>query len=82
MAIGETTNRLCSSGLQALNSAANTMWSGQGDVLIAGGVESMTRSPVVMLKTAQGVPRGGPIRPTPHSAGASRIRTLWPMDIP
>src|SRR5438876_5916435 len=47
---GETVNRLCGSGLQAINAAAQAIWSGQGDVFIAGGVESMTRAPLVMLK--------------------------------
>jgi len=47
---GQTVNRLCGSGLQAINAAAQAIWSGQGDVFIAGGVESMTRAPLVMLK--------------------------------
>src|SRR5712672_3106159 len=42
---GQTVNRLCGSGLQAVNAAAQAIWSGQGDVFIAGGVESMTRAP-------------------------------------
>src|SRR5207237_1267810 len=48
----QTVNRLCGSSLQALNSAAEAIWRGQGDLFIAGGVESMTRSPVVTLKRA------------------------------
>src|SRR5947209_1294023 len=47
---GQTVNRLCGSGLQAVNTAAQAIWSGQGDVIIAGGVESMSRAPLVMLK--------------------------------
>src|SRR6202008_1224747 len=47
---GQTVNRLCGSGLQAVNAAAQAIWSGQGDVFIAGGVESMTRAPLVLLK--------------------------------
>src|SRR5450631_1438773 len=47
---GQTVNRLCSSGLQALNTAASYIQSGAGDVYLAGGVESMTRSPFVMAK--------------------------------
>src|SRR5213075_202939 len=47
---GQTVNRLCGSGLQAVNAAAHAIWSGQGDVFIAGGVESMSRAPLVMLK--------------------------------
>jgi len=57
---GQTVNRLCGSGLQALNSAAQAIWSGQGDLFVAGGVESMSRAPVVMLKAEQAFPRGVP----------------------
>ena len=57
---GQTVNRLCGSGLQALNAAAHAIWSGQGDVFIAGGVESMTRAPLVMLKPEAAYPRGVP----------------------
>ena len=48
---GQTVNRLCGSGLQAVASAAQAIRSGEGDVFIAGGVESMTRAPYVMLKS-------------------------------
>jgi 3-oxoadipyl-CoA thiolase len=47
---GQTINRLCGSGLQAINSAAHAIMAGDGEVMIAGGVESMTRAPVVELK--------------------------------
>src|SRR5919197_5963531 len=57
---GQTVNRLCGSGLQALNSAAQAIWSDQGDLFVAGGVESMSRAPLVMLKPEQGFPRGVP----------------------
>ncbi|HEY1292560.1 MAG TPA: acetyl-CoA C-acyltransferase [Chloroflexota bacterium] len=57
---GQTVNRLCGSGLQAINAAAQAIWSGQGDVFIAGGVESMSRAPVVMLKPEAAYPRGVP----------------------
>src|SRR5918997_2088906 len=50
---GQTVNRLCGSGLQAINSAAHAIMAGDGDVFVAGGVESMTRAPYVMAK-AQG----------------------------
>jgi 3-oxoadipyl-CoA thiolase len=56
----QTVNRLCGSSLQALNSAAEAIWSGQGDLFIAGGVESMTRSPIVTLKPEAAYPRGVP----------------------
>jgi acetyl-CoA acetyltransferase family protein len=51
---GQTVNRLCGSGLQAVASAAQAIKAGEGDAFIAGGVESMTRAPYVMLKS--GVP--------------------------
>ncbi len=47
---GETVNRLCASGLNAVASAARAIKCGEGDVYIAGGVESMTRAPFVMSK--------------------------------
>jgi acetyl-CoA acetyltransferase family protein len=56
----QTVNRLCGSSLQALNSAAQAIWSGQGELFIAGGVESMTRSPIVTLKPENAYPRGVP----------------------
>src|SRR5687767_10032902 len=55
---GLTVNRLCGSGLQAVNSAAHAIEVGDGDVFIAGGVESMTRAPYVMLKPEQAFDRG------------------------
>jgi 3-oxoadipyl-CoA thiolase len=57
---GQTVNRLCGSGLQAVNAAAQAIWSGQGEVFISGGVESMSRAPVVMLKPETAYPRGVP----------------------
>jgi 3-oxoadipyl-CoA thiolase len=57
---GQTVNRLCASGLQAVNSAAQAIAAGHGDVFIAGGVESMSRAPYVMLKPEEGYPRGVP----------------------
>jgi len=55
---GLTVNRLCGSGLQAVNSAAHAIAVGDGDVFIAGGVESMSRAPYVMLKPETGYERG------------------------
>ncbi|GAC1423979.1 MAG: thiolase family protein [Ktedonobacteraceae bacterium] len=48
---GQTVNRLCGSGLQAINSAAQAIQTGAGDTFIAGGVESMTRAPFVLGKS-------------------------------
>jgi 3-oxoadipyl-CoA thiolase len=47
---GQTVNRLCASGLQAVTGAFHAIRAGEGDVFVAGGVESMTRAPYVMLK--------------------------------
>lgn len=49
---GNTVNRLCASGLQAIMDAGRAIMCGDGDVFIAAGVESMTRAPFVMLKSA------------------------------
>ncbi|HEY9505673.1 MAG TPA: acetyl-CoA C-acyltransferase [Gemmatimonadales bacterium] len=57
---GQTVNRLCGSGLQAVASAAHAIRSGEGALLLAGGVESMTRAPYVMLKPAKAWDRTAP----------------------
>lgn len=49
---GQTINRLCGSGLQAINSAAQAIAVGAGDTFVAGGVESMTRAPFVLSKSS------------------------------
>lgn len=48
---GQTVNRLCGSGLQAVASASQAVRAGEGEIFIAGGVESMTRAPYVLLKS-------------------------------
>jgi len=55
---GQTVNRLCGSGMQAAHAAARAIACGEGDVYLAGGVESMTRAPFVMGKPGQAFPRG------------------------
>jgi len=50
---GQTVNRLCGSGLQAVAAAAQAIKAGEGEVFLAGGVESMTRAPFVMLKSGE-----------------------------
>ncbi|HEV7590770.1 MAG TPA: acetyl-CoA C-acyltransferase [Longimicrobium sp.] len=57
---GQTVNRLCGSGLEAVRSAAHAIKAGEGRLFIAGGVESMSRAPWVMLKPQEGFPRGVP----------------------
>ena len=55
---GQTVNRLCGSGLQAVVTAANAIRAGEGEVFVAGGVESMTRAPFVLGKPDAAFPRG------------------------
>ena len=55
---GATVNRLCASGLEAVNSAARAVKLEEGDFYLAGGVESMSRAPWVVPKPERGLPRG------------------------
>jgi 3-oxoadipyl-CoA thiolase len=55
---GETVNRLCGSGMQAIIDAAHAIVAGDGDLFVSGGVESMTRAPFVMAKPSAAFPRG------------------------
>ena len=55
---GATVNRLCASGLEAINAAARAVKLGEGDFYLAGGVESMSRAPWVVGKPERGLPRG------------------------
>ncbi len=55
---GQTVNRLCGSGLQAVIAAAHAIQAGEGEVYVAGGVESMTRAPYVMGKPETAFARG------------------------
>ncbi|HSV86265.1 MAG TPA: acetyl-CoA C-acetyltransferase [Levilinea sp.] len=55
---GVTVNRLCASGLAAVNMAARAVRCGEGDVFVAGGVESMSRAPYSIPKADQGFPFG------------------------
>ena len=55
---GQTVNRLCGSGLQAINTAAHAIMAGDGEAFVAGGVESMTRAPYVMGKPEGPFERG------------------------
>ena len=64
---GQTVNRLCGSGLQAVASAAQAIKAGEGSVFVAGGVESMTRAPYIMLKS------GTPWNRTPPALADSTV---------
>src|SRR5919201_377454 len=55
---GVTVNRLCASGLSAVVSACHAVVAGDGDLFVAGGVESMSRAPLVMGKSERAFPRG------------------------
>ncbi len=55
---GVTVNRLCASGLEAVSQGARQVMLGDGDLVLAGGVESMTRSPLAMSKPDRSFPRG------------------------
>jgi len=64
---GQTVNRLCGSGLQAVISAAQAIRAGEGSVFVAGGVENMTRAPYVMVKA------GAPWNRTPPPMADSTV---------
>jgi len=55
---GQTVNRLCGSGMQAVIGAAHAITAGDGNCFLAGGTESMTRAPLVMAKSSAAFPRG------------------------
>jgi acetyl-CoA C-acetyltransferase len=55
---GVTVNRLCASGLSAVVSACHAVSAGDGELFVAGGVESMSRAPLVMAKAERAFPRG------------------------
>jgi 3-oxoadipyl-CoA thiolase len=55
---GVTLNRLCASGLSAVAAACHAVVAGDGDLFVAGGVESMSRAPLVMAKPDKAFPRG------------------------
>ena len=55
---GVTVNRLCASGLAAIVGACHAVLAGDGELFVAGGVESMSRAPLVTAKPAEGFPRG------------------------
>ena len=61
---GQTVNRLCGSGLQAVITAANAIKLGEGQVFVAGGVESMTRAPFVLGKAESAFARGQTLQDT------------------
>ena len=79
---GVTVNRLCGSGMEAIVQAAKSVMSGEGEVYIAGGVESMTRAPFVLPKGTEAFPRSAEIFDT--SLGwrmiNSKMNELYPIE--
>lgn len=61
---GATINRLCGSGMEAIGLAARTIKTGEGDLLVAGGVESMSRAPKVMAKATTAFDRATEVHDT------------------
>ncbi len=57
---GQTVNRLCGSGMEAVRTASHSILAGAGEAYVAGGVESMSRAPFVFLKPERGYARGTP----------------------
>ena len=57
---GNTVNRLCGSGMQAIISASHSLGAGWGEVMVAGGSESMSRAPYVLAKADRAFPAGAP----------------------
>ena len=76
-----TVNRLCGSGLEAINSAARVVRSGEGEVLLAGGVESMTRAPLVGLKPEAAFKRGG-VSLADSTIGWRFVNPAFPAEYP
>jgi 3-oxoadipyl-CoA thiolase len=80
---GATVNRLCASGLQAVIDGARGIAVGEADLVIAGGVESMSRAPLVMAKPREGFPRGDVIA---HDTTLGwrfvnpRLQAMWGTD--
>ena len=81
---GVTINRLCGSSLQAINSAAQAIAFGEGDVMVAGGVESMTRAPYVLPKSRRAVrTQAATLRHRPRLAHdqSRRCRAQWTISL-
>ncbi len=79
---GVTVNRLCGSGMEAILQAAKSVISGEGQVYIAGGVESMTRAPFVMPKSEMPWARGAEIFDTQLGwrMNNPRMQQLYPIE--
>ena len=79
---GSTINRLCGSGLDAVGTAARMIRSGEGDLVLAGGVESMTRAPFVVAKATEAFSRQAELQDTTIGWRFVNpaMRTVWGVD--
>jgi 3-oxoadipyl-CoA thiolase len=81
---GVTVNRLCASGLSAINMAARAIRCGEGDLLVAGGVESMTRAPYALPKNPVGFGPSGNVTAYDTTLGwrfpNPRLEALFPLE--
>ncbi len=81
---GVTVNRLCASGLSAVNQAARAIKCGEGEVFVAGGVESMTRAPYSLPKNPEGFGPSGNITGWDTTLGwrypNPRMEALFPLE--
>jgi acetyl-CoA C-acetyltransferase/acetyl-CoA acyltransferase len=77
---GATLNRLCGSGLDAVGSAARAIKSGEAGLMIAGGVESMSRAPFVMPKAETAFSRNNAVYDTKNTVWTPclRLPKTWP----
>src|SRR3954447_4885268 len=80
---GVTVNRLCASGLSAVVGACHAVMVGDGDLFVAGGVESMSRAPFVVAKPDKAFPRGNQVLYDTHLGWRfpnPRMEELFPLE--
>src|SRR5215204_3668517 len=80
---GVTVNRLCASGLSAVVEACRAVAAGEGDLFVAGGVESMTRAPLVLAKGDKPFARGNGIAYDTHLGWRfpnARMEAMFPLE--
>ena len=80
---GVTVNRLCASGLTAVTAACHAVMAGDGDLFVAGGVESMSRAPFVVAKPDKGYPRGNQVMYDTHLGWRfpnPRMEAMFPLE--
>jgi acetyl-CoA C-acetyltransferase len=80
---GVTVNRLCASGLTAVTAACHAVIAGDGDLFVAGGVESMSRAPFVVAKPDKAFPRGNQVLYDTHLGWRfpnPRMEELFPLE--